>query len=143
MENQIKHEIESLQYSMSFFLMLIEDFDSGSTIEEIIDKYTEDWYTQWSYTMTPWSVEVFMPLFKLLQDFETVNPQDLLLSYYWAKFDTMKNLMWKITPKLGRILNETAWLGSKPPDTSNQIPYEDVFKHSHTLKLDKQLLVAV
>jgi hypothetical protein len=144
MEKLIKLEIESLQLSMTFFLMLIQDTDSGMPIEELVQKYAEDWYTQWSYTMTPWSVEVFMPLFKLLQDFETSNPNDVLLSFYWSKFDKFYTLMWRITPRLGKILNSAGWLGSKAPEQQVEcLPYNGVFQHTLAKKLIKELQVMV
>ncbi len=144
MENLIKQEIQSLQMTLSFFLMLIQDSESGFTSDELVQKYAEDWYTQWSYTMTPWSIEVFMPLFKLLQDFESSNPNDILLSFYWSKFDKFNNLMWSITPRLGKILNSTGWLGSSAPKQKDtDLPYNGVFHHPSSKKIKDELLVLV
>ena len=94
--------------------------------------------------MTPWSVEVFMPLFKLLQDFETSNPNDVLLNLYWSKFDKFHNLMWSITPTPGRILNLTGWLGSLVPNQIiSEVPYNGVFDHTSSKKVKVELLVLV
>lgn len=144
MEDSIKSEIESLQMSLTFFVMLVEDYESGFTTDELIDKYTEDWYTQWSYTMTPWSIEVFKPLFQLLQDFETSNPNDLLLNFYWSKFDILILVMWTMTHRLGTVLNSTGWLGSiAPKNDISKTPYNSMFNHPPLKKIHKSLLVEV
>jgi hypothetical protein len=55
MEEFIRNEIIGLQNSINFFMILIEEYDNGTPPELIGSKYAEEWYSEWSYAIMPWS----------------------------------------------------------------------------------------